>query len=131
MYRKRFRKLYSVGMTTMLILSSLISIFLWDGNEFAAAESPLTPLTTITGPEGGDNFGWNVSWLGDVNSDGFDDIIAGAPYTDHIDGDDWWNPSWAYRKKITFDNSGQSEDLVNFPVLVNLSSRILITQRQR
>jgi len=109
-------------MTTMLILSSLISIFLWDGNEFAAAESPLTPLTTITGPEGGDNFGWNVSWVGDVNSDGFDDIIAGAPYADRYSGDDWWDNAWSYRKKLIFDNSGQSEDLVNFPVLVNLSS---------
>ncbi|UCE38686.1 MAG: DUF11 domain-containing protein, partial [Thermoplasmata archaeon] len=32
-----------------------------------------------------------------------------------------WKPSWSYRKKLTFNNSGQSEALVNFPVLVNLS----------
>jgi uncharacterized repeat protein (TIGR01451 family) len=32
-----------------------------------------------------------------------------------------WNPSWSCRKKLMFDNSGQSEALVNFPVLVNLS----------
>lgn len=29
---------------------------------------------------------------------------------------------WRYRVKISFDNSGQSEDLVNFPVLVKLSN---------
>jgi hypothetical protein len=34
----------------------------------------------------------------------------------------WWNADWSYRKKLTFDNSGQSEDLVNFPILVNLSA---------
>jgi hypothetical protein len=33
----------------------------------------------------------------------------------------WWNPDWSFRRKLTFDNGGQSEDLVNFPVLVNLS----------
>jgi hypothetical protein len=34
----------------------------------------------------------------------------------------WWNENWSYRKKLTFDNSGQSEALVNFSVLVVLNS---------
>jgi hypothetical protein len=34
----------------------------------------------------------------------------------------WWNDSWPYRMKLTFNNSGQSETLTNFPVLVILSS---------
>jgi len=34
----------------------------------------------------------------------------------------WYNTSWAYRRKITFDNSAQAENLTNFPVLVKLSS---------
>ena len=38
---------------------------------------------------------------------------------------DWYDASWARRVKLTFDNSAQSENLVNFPVLVKLdSSRI-------
>jgi hypothetical protein len=36
--------------------------------------------------------------------------------------DSWYNSSWGYRKKITFDNSAQAENLLNFPVLVKLSS---------
>ncbi len=37
----------------------------------------------------------------------------------------WWNGSWTKRTLLTFDNSGQTENLVNFPVLVKLdSSRI-------
>ncbi|MBN2323306.1 MAG: DUF2341 domain-containing protein [Spirochaetes bacterium] len=34
----------------------------------------------------------------------------------------WWDDSWNYRRMLTLDNSGQSEDLAEFPVLVRLSS---------
>ncbi len=34
----------------------------------------------------------------------------------------WYNNSWDYRKKITFDNSAQTSNLVNFPVQVALTS---------
>lgn len=33
---------------------------------------------------------------------------------------DWWDTAWAYRKKITFDNSAQEENLANVPVLIRL-----------
>jgi Peptidase family C25/Concanavalin A-like lectin/glucanases superfamily/Domain of unknown function (DUF2341) len=37
----------------------------------------------------------------------------------------WWNDAWGVRVKITFDNSAQAQNLVNFPVLIRLdSSRI-------
>ncbi len=35
---------------------------------------------------------------------------------------DWYNASWDYRKNITFDNSAQNSNLVNFPVQVALTS---------
>lgn len=34
----------------------------------------------------------------------------------------WYNNSWDYRKKITFDNSAQASNLTNFPVQVALTS---------
>lgn len=34
----------------------------------------------------------------------------------------WYSTSWKYRRKITFDNSAQAENLANFPVLVKLTS---------
>jgi hypothetical protein len=37
-------------------------------------------------------------------------------------GPAWWNTSWSYRRQLTFDNSTQIEDLVDFPVLVRLDS---------
>ncbi len=33
---------------------------------------------------------------------------------------DWWDANWTYRKRLTFDNSGQPEPLADFPVLVRL-----------
>jgi hypothetical protein len=72
---------------------------------------------TITGESAGDQFGFSSSGVGDVNNDGYDDVIIGAPYHD-----DWWNSSWRNRMKITFNNLDQSETLINFPVLVNLSA---------
>ena len=41
--------------------------------------------TTIFGADGGDRNGWSVSSAGDVNGDGFDDLIVGAPYADASD----------------------------------------------
>ena len=34
----------------------------------------------------------------------------------------WWDTSWLYRRKITFDNSGQASNLSNFPALVKLTT---------
>lgn len=33
----------------------------------------------------------------------------------------WWNSGWNYRKRLIFDNSGQTENLANFTVLVKLT----------
>jgi len=34
----------------------------------------------------------------------------------------WIDSAWLYRKKIVFNNSSQSENLINFPALVKLTS---------
>ena len=34
----------------------------------------------------------------------------------------WWNGSWEYSMKLTFDNSDQEENLTDFPVMVKLST---------
>ena len=34
----------------------------------------------------------------------------------------WWDTAWTRRQALTFDNSAQTENLSNFPVLVTLNS---------
>ncbi len=46
-------------------------------------------------------------------------------------GDAWWDNNWTRRTKLTFNNSGQTATLPDFPVLVTLdSSRVDYTQIQ-
>ena len=43
---------------------------------------------TCDGGQGGANFGWAVATAGDVNGDGYADVIAGSPYVDSGDVDE-------------------------------------------
>ena len=55
---------------------------------FASTPNP-DPLTTgffILGNAFGDKFGYSVSCAGDVNNDGYDDIIIGAPFKSNAQG---------------------------------------------
>jgi len=52
-------------------------------------------------------------------------LTFGPTYTD------WWDEAWGARRQLTFDNSAQAEDFVDFPVLVLLdSSRIDYSKTQ-
>ncbi len=52
---------------------------------FSGADGSI--LYTFNGDSGNDRFGWSVSGAGDVNNDGFDDLIVGA-YLDDNNGAD-------------------------------------------
>jgi hypothetical protein len=51
--------------------------------------------------------------------------LAGSPYRSGPEGKrtrlTWLGPEWTYRRSLTFNNSGQAEDLADFPVLVKLT----------
>ena len=81
---------------------------------------------TATATDGSNNtseFGVNATVAGtapvatndaySVNEDGTLTIPAAS---------DWWNTSWSQRKQLTFNNTGQAENLTNFAVLVELDS---------
>jgi hypothetical protein len=44
-------------------------------------------IWTINGQAAGDNFGWAVTGLGDINDDGHDDVAIGAPRNDTAGAD--------------------------------------------
>jgi hypothetical protein len=46
-------------------------------------DGTLIELTAGAGSSSNDNFGHNVSYAGDVDNDGYDDLIVGAPYVDY------------------------------------------------
>ncbi|MBI4714444.1 MAG: FG-GAP repeat protein, partial [Nitrospirae bacterium] len=49
---------------------------------FGPDPNPALPDMTIEGEQTGDNFGASLSPTGDVNGDGMEDLIVGAPYAD-------------------------------------------------
>ena len=63
---------------------------------------------------------WSISSWIKTNATSAQTILTKG--TSNDGGDSWYNSSWDYRKKLTFDNSDSSEDLTNFPVLVQLTS---------
>jgi len=94
----------SVGVTTASFFDQEIS----SGNTFEAWTSILWGQTTQSDFEAG--------VLNNV------DTSSSAGNVTLAVKSGWYNGSWAYRKKLTFNNSGQAEDLTDFTVLVALDS---------
>jgi len=54
---------------------------------YSPSENRFVVHYTFNGEDPGDRFGWAVGSAGDVNDDGFDDVIIGAPWNDQNGND--------------------------------------------
>ena len=70
------------GNARLLVDTDVTVAIVFDLTTLSAADG-----FVIQGDAGGDQAGWSVSSAGDVNGDGFDDLIVGAPRGDDGDGD--------------------------------------------
>jgi len=65
------------------LVLAVIGLGTWIAAAPAAwGQYPWELLYTFNGEAAGDNFGWSVCGAGDVNNDGYDDLIVGAMQTD-------------------------------------------------
>ena len=49
------------------------------------------------------------------------DVVSAEGNEDHKNDDSWWNGDWSYRKSVIIDHSKVSGNLVNFPMLINIT----------
>jgi len=57
-----------------------------------------------------------------LNIDNISDALGNALADNTVSYTGWWDVSWSNRRRLVFDNSGQGQNLDNFPVMVKLDS---------
>ena len=75
----RATPLASTALRFSLVLSALLALATPDS---AMAAAPPIPFLQLTGAAPGDRFGVSVSATGDVNGDGFPDLVVGSEWSD-------------------------------------------------
>ena len=90
----------------------------WSDIDFNSAV-PAGTAIRILGDDQGDESGWSVSWAGDVNADGYDDVLMGASGGDPVGGDE------AGEAHLVFGHGGAWLDIdFNSPVSPSTAIRI-------
>ena len=79
--KSKNKKIFKKFLVFFIIFSILITPFIYI-IPLIESTSSLSNTTTIISDNQNDYFGWNLSTAGDVNGDGFADIIIGAPHND-------------------------------------------------
>ena len=79
MHRARLARLALRWRPSRLPIAILVAIVLFAGARADAASSITSrTLSDPVGEHTGDEFGHSVAWVGDVNGDGYDDVLVGA-----------------------------------------------------
>lgn len=79
MSRARLARLQQRSRLSTLAVAALAAVALFIGTRASAASSITSQvLSDPAGEHTGDEFGHAVAWIGDVNGDGYDDVLVGA-----------------------------------------------------
>jgi hypothetical protein len=70
-----------VGAEAALSSNGEVAVYLGSATGLAAS-----PAVTLSGSDTNGSFGWSVDGAGDVNADGFSDVIVGAPHANTSTG---------------------------------------------
>ncbi|HEU5283162.1 MAG TPA: DUF2341 domain-containing protein, partial [Burkholderiales bacterium] len=93
---------------------------------FTVGGLPVGDRVTGTATDGAGNtseFGVNVAVVDGTPLANADSYSVNEDGTLSVPGaSQWWNTSWTQRQQLTFNNLAQAENLVDFPVLVQLDS---------
>ncbi|MEK7194877.1 MAG: DUF2341 domain-containing protein [Patescibacteria group bacterium] len=109
-------KQFSIVILAVLIISSLFLAVYSPNISVSAAVSPWTQ-TDWSGGSGQTSL---VDATKFNSSSNINTTTTGQSSLQATNG--WYSTSWKYRRKITFDNSAQAQNLTNFPILVKLDS---------
>ena len=108
------RKFARKSFVFLLIFTFLFSQFSLLIPSVYAASSPWTQTDWVSGSG-------QTSWSDNTKFDSSSNVTTATTGQVTLAATSgWYNTSWAYRRKITFDNSAQAENLTNFPVLIKL-----------
>jgi len=82
----RWRRMGAVGLAGLLVLAATLAVLGVQGRGARVSQAPEPaplpelPNLTLVGEHDGDMFGLAIAAVGDVDQDGFDDVLVGAPH---------------------------------------------------
>ena len=112
------------GSLSVGVASNVVTITRSGGLATSAGETESITLTNVRNPGSTGSTGtYQIKTTNSSNATIDEDTAVGADIIASAGAaGSWWNGSWAYRKKISFNNGSIATNLVNFPVRVELST---------
>lgn len=112
------------GSLSVSIASNVVTITRSGGTDTTGGETESITLSHIQNPTSTGSTGTYAVKTTDSTNGTIDedDTVGGDIISSSGEANDWWDDSWLYRKKITFNNSSNAANLVNFPVRVTVAT---------
>ncbi len=110
------------GSLAVSIVSNVVTVTRSGGATTTAGETESITLSRVQNPTSSGSTGVYQIKTTNASSATIDQDTSVTADTITSSASSWWNNSWANRIKITFNNTAQPANLVNFPVRVALNT---------